>query len=661
MNSWKPKVLFLILLLGLVLRLLYLGHLVETPYFKTPVLDELYHDNWARRLAAGGWVGRETLFRAPLYPYLLGMTYAVFGPDYYIPRLLGLLLGVATLYLIYRIGQLAFGPTVGLIAAGLAMGYRTLIYFEGELLITGLLVFLVYLTLFWILKTSGLLLAPAAPGPDSESERGITPKTLFLSLLAVGLCLGLTAIARPNVLLFVPFLLVWFGYFLSRRGGCFWRDQTPQLGFVLGIALMVLPVTLYNRLAGKDWVLISSQAGINFHIGNNPEADGFTSETPEYYNFYGEYQDSVALFARSKAEEVLGHQLKPSEVSRYWFREGLKFWTQHPGAAGKLFVKKLYLFWSNTEVRNNKNLYFMRRYSWVQRIPWLNFALVAALGFGGIGAYFYQWRRKPAEAGPGSNQEPLTAMPIVLVAFILLYALSVVLFFVCARYRQPIIPSLLIFAAYGLTWAWKRRERKTPVAVFAVVVLMLVFALTRNPYGLRMDDFAEDHWSVANCYQEQGEFAKAEEHYKQSLQLRPDFIEAHLNLGNCYYRTGKKVAAAEAYSQVLRLEPRHPKALNNLGRCLLEQGEYGQAEPLLRRALAEEPDNTFARNNLGEVLLGLGRGGEAFGEFQRAVDIFPGNTTAWKHLGELYQNRGEFQKAQECFQKAGGIESADKP
>jgi len=641
---------------GLLLRLVYLGHLVDTPYFKTPVLDELYHDQWAVRLAGGEWVGREPFFRAPLYPYLLGGLYAVFGPNAYLARLFGLLLGVGTIYLVYRIGTLAFSDTVGLIAAAMAAGYRTLIYFEGELLITGLLVFLVHLALFWILKASRMLSGEGLPGTADSAPGQKLPGSLFV----VGLCLGLAAIARPNVLVFVPFVLVWFGWLLRRRGGSFWRGQAPQLGLVAGIFLVVFPVTLYNGLAGGDWVLVSSQAGINFHIGNNPDADGYTSETPEYYDFYGGYEDSVALFARKKAEEVLGRPLKPSEVSRYWFRQGLKFWIRQPLAAFQLTLKKLYLFWSNIEIRNNKNLYFMRRYSWVQRVPYLNFALIASLGLAGSGAYFYERRRLHTAGGQqDKGRHGLSPLPLVLIGFVFFYMLSVIVFFVCARYRQPIIPSLMIFAAYGLTWVWRRRKKRMPLAVYGLAVLVLLWVLTRNPYGLTMKDFAEDHWSVANCYQEQGELARAEQHYRQALKLRPDFVEAHLNLGNCYFRRGDKASAAGSYERVLRLAPRHPKALNNLGRCLLDEDRAEEAEPLLRRALEEEPDHPYAHNNLGEALSRLGREDEALGEFQRSVEILPGNATAWRNLGALYRKRGEMEKAQECFLRADSLAPKD--
>ena len=41
--------------------------------------DSRGYDEWARRIAAGDWLGRDVFYQAPLYPYLLGVIYAVAG------------------------------------------------------------------------------------------------------------------------------------------------------------------------------------------------------------------------------------------------------------------------------------------------------------------------------------------------------------------------------------------------------------------------------------------------------------------------------------------------------------------------------------------------------------------------------------------------------
>ena len=49
---------------SLVLRALYFTQIQANPYFGSPVMDEGYHDLWAREIAAGDWAARIPFFRA---------------------------------------------------------------------------------------------------------------------------------------------------------------------------------------------------------------------------------------------------------------------------------------------------------------------------------------------------------------------------------------------------------------------------------------------------------------------------------------------------------------------------------------------------------------------------------------------------------------------
>ena len=45
------------------------------------------YDEWARRIAGGDWIGSEVFYQAPLYPYFLGVIYAIAGRDLLIVRI----------------------------------------------------------------------------------------------------------------------------------------------------------------------------------------------------------------------------------------------------------------------------------------------------------------------------------------------------------------------------------------------------------------------------------------------------------------------------------------------------------------------------------------------------------------------------------------------
>ena len=94
----------------------------------------------------------------------------------------------------------------------------------------------------------------------------------------------------------------------------------------LGCLLPIVPVTIRNQVVGDDLVLISSQAGVNFYIGNNPLSDGRTAIVPGTPGGWWEgYHATI-----ERAERATGRDLKPSPVSRYYFGEAFALTADPP-------------------------------------------------------------------------------------------------------------------------------------------------------------------------------------------------------------------------------------------------------------------------------------------------------------------------------------------
>ena len=62
---------------ALAVRLVHVWQMRATPFFSVLLGDSRGYDEWARRIAAGEWIGRDVFYQAPLYPYFLGVIYAV--------------------------------------------------------------------------------------------------------------------------------------------------------------------------------------------------------------------------------------------------------------------------------------------------------------------------------------------------------------------------------------------------------------------------------------------------------------------------------------------------------------------------------------------------------------------------------------------------------
>ena len=252
-----PVVLFF---LALGIRLVYLQQMRPLPYFDNPIVDAAYNDRWAAAVSQGNAFQEGPYFRAPLYPYFLALIYVLFGHSYLAARLVQFLLGAGSVVLVYLLGRRTFGLSAGILAGVMAALTGTLMYFEGELLIPAVLLFLNLLMVHALLAAA----------------RSSRPWRWLLS----GVLLGLSAIARPNVLVFGAAALVWMVVLLVRKGLPKRRILISSGAYLLGGLLVIAPVTIRNAIVGRDFVPIASQGGMNFYIGNHPESDGVTAVLP---------------------------------------------------------------------------------------------------------------------------------------------------------------------------------------------------------------------------------------------------------------------------------------------------------------------------------------------------------------------------------------------
>ncbi len=186
-----------IFLLALLMRTFYLADWVQSPYFGVPLLDEQYHHDWAMRLATGLGNEAKPFFRAPLYPHFLSLIYFLTdkaSPESValLPRIVQALLGSLSALLTYSLARMLFGSIIGGASGILAAIYPVMIFFDGELLLPPLLVFL------------NLMYAHALIRAFDGGR--------FRWWLITGVAGGLSAITRPNILLpmmALALLLLW--------------------------------------------------------------------------------------------------------------------------------------------------------------------------------------------------------------------------------------------------------------------------------------------------------------------------------------------------------------------------------------------------------------------------------------------------------------------
>ncbi len=653
-----------ILLVGLILRALYLRELVDKPDFTVPAVDASFHDYWARGLATGNWqppwamsdpaIPQTAYLRPPGYPYFLSLVYALFGQGYLVPRVVQMGLGLVSAGLAYLFARRWFGHGVAIVLAGFVSCYWVFIYFEGEFHAPVLVIYLVWLTVY-------------AAGAWAERLGG-------RHAAATGVILGVAALVRPNVLIFLPVLIVWCWWIVRRRGNRR-RFALAAAGLIGGTAAAVAPATLRNYLVADDFVLISSNAGINLFAGNNEHATGTVPDRIADLGDFKTCYDYPAL-ARN-LERKLGRTLKPSEVSTYFAREAFHFMREHPGAFAKLTLKKTLLFWGPREVTHNKVVRYERAHSPTLRTIPGDFSLVVTLAVIGV-ALMLRGRRAdegvdhsgcgcgcpiPSVGRGGEGARHRWEMSVLLLALIVAYFVSVLPFFACARYRLPITPFLLLFAAYGTrcvcTFAMTRDLRRTVGWVCVAVVLYGAHALASRVIPGGAHDLAKWHYDRAVAYGFTGRTQQAIDEYRSVLERMPDNPHAHVGLGVCLGRRGETAQAVEHFKQALRIWPEYAEAHFYLGDAASAAGHAGEAIEHYTAALRHHPGYVEAHFKLGALFAELGRPDDAASHYLAALNINPRFAPAHRNLAVILFQRGQFVEAERHFREVVHLEPAD--
>jgi tetratricopeptide (TPR) repeat protein len=563
-----------ILAVAFALRVVYVLQSRASPFFAEPQMDALYHTEWARAFAAGRDFQPGPFFRAPLYPWFLGLCFKLSGGSFLAPRLVQAAIGTLGVALTYLVGARAFDRRVGLLAALFAAGYWVLIYFDGELLLPVLEVPL-DLAAIWLSLRVGRATAPAAATLAPREPRP-------LDAALAGLAWGVSAIVRPNVLLFAPIVAAWIAW-LAWRASREMRTRVLAPGaFVLGLLVPILPITAYNAFVGGDAVLISSQGGVNLWIGNNPQSDGSSAIVPgTRADWWGGYYDAI-----HQAEAAEGRRLKPSEVSRWYTRKAIDFVLANPLTAARQLAWKLRLFWTDFELGNNVDeRFFAYRYGAVLRVLPLGFALVAPLSLIGLALCARRaWRDLP------------------LWGFVPVYMASVVAFFVCSRFRVPVLPVLTVFAAYACVWSADalRAGRRVPLAIALLAFALLALGVTRIPAAIDRTD-SNGLWLLGVNAEQHGDLDDAIELYREAIAARPRNAYAHAGLGSALAAKGDLDAAEQSLRQAIAIRPDNPATWTRLFEVELAAQRFDDAQATVERLFALAPYSAAAQRDRGRL------------------------------------------------------------
>jgi len=589
-------------------RLIFVFHSQQLPFFFSPIIDAQGYDSRAAELLTTG-ISVRTFDQAPLYTVFLAANYFLFGQGYLAPRIVQCLMGAASCVMVQRLGARLAGRTAGLIAGFAAALYGPLVFYETDLLREVLVIFLALALLLCLLRSE---------------EGGRLPWAA-----AAGLLMGLSIITRENTLLFLPVAAAWL--FLRAERPSKNRWLAPAL-FVLLAMLPVVPVTIQNYLNSGAFVPISSQGGMNFFIGNSADSERLTGLQPGL-----EWDRMVKA-----PQAALGENASPNAYNAWFFRRAFEDIAAAPGAWVKKLVKKAWLVFDAEEIEPNNDINLYRGESWLLRALifrlgplWFPFGLVAPLFV--LGAV----TRKPS------------ASAWLILGFIAAYATSLVLFHVRARYRLPIAPVMLPFAAAAALWVAKQWEVRNAKALAAGLLgLLAVAALVNAP--LADVSFAHrfpTHYMLGKSWLIGQQDVKAVQEFERALNAHEDFAELRHDYGQALVRLGREDEGLPQIERAVALAQDCVFYRKNLGQLYRRKGERLQARAW--ELTRKDPASAEGMADVRESWRLLRR---AIAEFETAEDLDPFDVTIVHDLAFLHEEAGDEaafrQKLQEFIRRA---------
>jgi 4-amino-4-deoxy-L-arabinose transferase-like glycosyltransferase len=319
---------------------------------------EFYYDDVARSLIVGeGFVhsvnprspdgpfhfvpGTAFHFVPPLYAWLLGFEYFVFGPNVFVAKLIHSALDSLVCLLVFLIGIRMFDRRTALMAAALYAVYPLAIVMSTRLYYQTLL----NLMLCWIVLC-------------------MAGRVTVKNGVWTGIAVGLSALAKPVTLPLIalaPVVRILEGVTTSesRRPHVLW-----SVAFVMACTLTLLPWTIRNYMVFHRFIPVQSGAGPVLIQGSREAYLDLDVDTlrREYGASFGTSPDTFAAIA----------------FTNHWTHL-----ISDPVDYSRFLVKKFFLAWYNTEGKEN---------NFRALIVQLPFLVAALLGFVGL---FRSWLRPP--------------------------------------------------------------------------------------------------------------------------------------------------------------------------------------------------------------------------------------------------------------------------
>ncbi|HXU80880.1 MAG TPA: glycosyltransferase family 39 protein [Polyangia bacterium] len=361
-------------------------------------------------LRGEGFPHQEIQRRGPMYSFLIAGIYLVFGEHEWAVHLVQVLLFAATVWLVFDLGRRLFNVRTGIIAGVITAIHPLFLRYVSSLHLETFLTFLFTLMVWFTVRFR------ARPSLGNG--------------VAIGLTAGLASLVKAIGLLY-PGLFA-LGLFIEAwkargRTGRLVYPWVPVAATFLVMAAVIAPWTIRNYKVMGHFVPVSTGTGdaiLRSYIFSRTEY--ITLREPPYTGAENASNDLFRSLAREAGTEW---QKDDWETEQFTNKAAKKKMLAEPGAFVKKTVIGLFTFWYQmTSLKNSLVVGVAALGAWI-------FALIG-------------WRQ--------ARKGGIKVWPLLLPAIYLNILLALLL--ALGRYSAPVLPGVLVVAAYGLDTILARRR-----------------------------------------------------------------------------------------------------------------------------------------------------------------------------------------------------------
>ncbi len=527
-----------ILLLALALRITAMWSLKKTIYFDFLLWDEQVYHSLAGKIADGTYNSTSVYEFPPLPAYLMAFIYKLIAPDVVYIRLLYVILGTATCYNIYRIGEGLSGRNIGLAACLITALYEPFVFYSIVPLKTTLALFLFSLMVSLCVRTMN--------------------KPSVFSLLLLGLSAGLVLNIRPNSLVVLPFLPLFIIWTQTKKSVLSGLTIKVLAVFALGFVIAVAPFVVRNYRVAGVVAMTTTQSGQNLYCGNN-----LISKEPYYrpLSFAVSSPFLQGIQFTIEAGKRTGKKLTHVESSNYWTRQVFSDALNHPDVFFMRMLRKVLAIFHHFEAGDHYHVGFIQENTSFIKLPLLQFWMIIPFGMAGLMVSIF-------------SSKKAFALDFLLI----IYSATLVLFYVNTRLRLPMLTIFIPLSVIGIHrfYSFIRNKEIKKCVVYGTVFCTFLVIGFLPVYGT--DDLTAYYNTHALILNSKGRQQEAIKYWEQSSKMNKPF-SAFANLSLAVLNV-KKQEYHKAIDYLMKIPDNSFAAADKytvLGDIFVKVGKYKKA------------------------------------------------------------------------------------